>query len=195
MLLNRRGFGLIEVMLSIVVLSILGISIGKLMTVSRTRSLSVYDHGSCQEIATNIVNSVTNMNNALIVRNFLPTQALPRAPRNDQDPFCNGGEDLCDSADMLSQSPGIAPEGANSSPNQKLGEYVHTEGGLRTVHRNYLNVRGASTWTQLVYNSQKPLICGAGGLTFTAGQAIAFLPSPVKIPRWVSSVQFHVSQP
>ncbi|MEQ1875285.1 MAG: hypothetical protein ABL958_01475 [Bdellovibrionia bacterium] len=165
------GFGLVEIVMAIGVLATLVAAIALISKTQRTSSIQLASKTDCTTLTTGITNQIQAYDNSLTVRNFnvladsnVLGQVMPTT-----DPFCNtvGGRiAVCDPFLPVSRK----------------------EGGLIDLAdlRTYLNVRGAFTWTQSVYNANEPAICGGSGIQLTAAQLGAIIPGARMLPNWAS---------
>ncbi|MGE3974928.1 MAG: type II secretion system protein [Bdellovibrionales bacterium] len=164
---NNRGFGIIEVLISVALVGVVSVMIFKLITGSLISSIRLSGVSTCQSAVTNIIDNIKSIDNALVVRTWLPSAATPLSTsQSDNDPFCNtvgGRTPVCDRFPLFTN--------IDSQP------YVDP-----TSYKTYQNIRGSFTWAQTVYNTYRTNgICLDSGMTLSPTALANLLPKSANL--------------
>ncbi|MEQ1876212.1 MAG: prepilin-type N-terminal cleavage/methylation domain-containing protein [Bdellovibrionia bacterium] len=173
---HQSGIGLIEIVVSIAILSIVAAGIAVLTNGQRFQSANLADTTSCDVLTSGITGTIKAYDNTLVVRNWLQkaNTNIATAAQVLQDPFCknaNGRTPVCDTFGLFSlNSPSYAD-----------------------FTSNYQNIRGAFTWAQSVYNLHRQRgICNDPGIVLTQAEFQNILPTQMSLPPWVTEYRLYV---
>lgn len=180
---NTDGFGMIEVLMALAMLAMVTISLTIFSKIQRTQITNLSSSTSCTSVTNGITNTIRAFDNTLMVRNWLTSANTPRAnASNPTDPYCkitNGRTPVCDTIPMYTTTNGYVVPGS---------------------YQNYLNVRGAFSWAQSVYNTYRGNgICdntlanrATPGMRISTAQLRALLPADMELPNWVDHYHLFI---
>ena len=189
---NERGLGLLGTLLAALGVTILALVTSIYINRSGQRSLQLSQATVCQAAASNIISSITSINNVLQVRNYLAYPGHVRPGSDANDPICNGTKNIgCDTIDHET----------DFAKTINLGSKVP---GLYSGQ----NVRGGMAWALGVFNTRKPAICtmpvgetfvlrsvGGGSLNSSVlAQLNSILPSDYNPDRQVEKVSLLIQR-
>jgi hypothetical protein len=167
---NQDGFGLVETLASVGILA--GVLVIAIAYFPKTRESQTKfsSTSSCTDIAAGVMTQIKELDNSLVVRNWLPKDITAVGNANiGTDPYCNNGggrTPACEGFSVIRPDP-VTPA------------YVAVDAAGKTDIRGYLNVRGSFVWAQNVYNTYRAgnEICTGDGKILTAAELGNLMPA------------------
>ncbi|HEX4925846.1 MAG TPA: prepilin-type N-terminal cleavage/methylation domain-containing protein, partial [Bdellovibrionales bacterium] len=175
---RENGFSLIEVMVAMSLACAVLVGLAYFTVSSRSQSTDLSASSSCYNLVNGITAAIKAHDNAMTIRNWLPSATTgSEAGYDPKDPLCSregGRHPVCDSVPLVSL--------------EKKTSFVDF-----SDPQSYQNIRGAFTWAQSLYNTYRTRgICDAAGMTVTPQFLRAVIPGQLELPAWATEYSLYI---